>query len=447
LTFNDLNLSTPLLNALNDLGYTTPTPIQEQAFSVIMSGRDVVGLAQTGTGKTFAYLLPLLRQLKYSEQRHPRILIIVPTRELVLQVLSEIDKLTKYFTVRREGVFGASNIKTQKQLVYNGIDVLVATPGRLVDLSMSGVLRLKSIQKLVIDEVDVMFNLGFRTQITDFIESLPSKHQNLLFSATMTDDVEELITGFFNDPQKIEISQRNKPVEKIEQWAYIVPNFYTKFNLLELLLNTNNNLRKVLIYVRNKKAADLLFALMEKNFPDEVGIIHSNKSANTRLNELKRFNAGFHRVLISTDNIARGLDFQDVTHVVNFDMPTKPEHYIHRIGRTGRAGKDGAAFSFVTEAEQVLLTSIQEHMGINLKLEELPENLEFSNLLTEEELNAQMTFDKDYLKSEPKKKTAGAFHEKKEKNRKVNLGSPSRRNPLRAKPTKKYGRKKQRLKK
>ena len=447
MTFNDLNLNTPLLNALSDLGYETPTPIQEQAFSVIMSGRDVVGIAKTGTGKTFAYLLPLLRQLSYSEQKHPRILIIVPTRELVVQVLAEIDKLTKYINVRREGVFGGANIKTQKQLVYDGIDILVATPGRLVDMVFSGVLRMKSIQKLVIDEVDVMFNLGFRTQIIDFVESLPSKHQSLLFSATITDEVENLITNFFNEPYKIEISPRGEPVAKIEQLVYEVPNFYTKYNLLELLLNTNNALRKVLVYARNKKAADLLFALMEKDFANEVGIIHSNKSANTRLNELKRFNAGFHRVLITTDNISRGLDFQDVTHVVNFDLPEKPEHYIHRIGRTGRAGKNGTAISFATEIEKVNLVRIEEHMKVPLTVVALPAELVISTLLTEDEHNALMTYDKDYLKTETKKKPTGAFHEKKEKNMKVNLGSPSRRNPLRAKPTKKYGRKKQRPKK
>jgi ATP-dependent RNA helicase RhlE len=276
---------------------------------------------------------------------------------------------------------------------------------------------------------------------------LPEKRQNLLFSATMTEDVETVITNFFEEPQLIEVTPRSKPVEKIAQWAYMVPNFYTKVNLLELLLNRDNSLRKVLVYVRNKTAADLLFSLLDNIYPEEVGVIHSNKSANTRKNELKRFNDGFHRVLVTTDNISRGLDFQDITHVINFDLPNKPEHYIHRIGRTGRAGKDGASFSFITEAEQTFLATIEEHMTISIPMEELPVELEISNKLTEDELNAQMTYDKDYLQTKAKAKPTGAFHEKKEKNRKVNLGSPSRRNPLRAKPTKKYGRKKTKLKK
>ncbi|HSH68061.1 MAG TPA: DEAD/DEAH box helicase, partial [Bacteroidia bacterium] len=220
MTFEELNLSKPLLNALNDLEYIHPTPIQQQAFSIIMSGKDLVGIAQTGTGKTFAYLLPLLRQLTYSEQRHPRILIVVPTRELVLQIIEEIKKLSTYMQVRYLGVYGGTNINTQKQLVYNGIDILVATPGRLVDLALTGILRLKSIQKLVIDEVDQLFSLGFRQQLNSFLETIPHKHQNLMFSATLTQEVEELISSYFHEPYKIEITPHGTPLERIVQKVY-----------------------------------------------------------------------------------------------------------------------------------------------------------------------------------------------------------------------------------
>lgn len=236
MTFQELNLNTPLLNALNDLGFENPTPIQELVYPAVMSGRDSVGIAQTGTGKTFAYLLPILRQLKYSDQKHARILIVVPTRELVLQVVGEIEKLAKYMTVRVIGVYGGTNINTQKQLVYNGMDIIVATPGRLVDLVMTGVLRLKSIQKLVIDEVDEMLNLGFRPQLMSFMDSLPVRRQNLMFSATLTEDVAAMIDSYFYDPETIEIQNQGTPLEQISQYYYAVPNFYTKISLLENLL-------------------------------------------------------------------------------------------------------------------------------------------------------------------------------------------------------------------
>jgi len=266
--FEDLNLNKPLLLALNDLEYTNPTPIQEKVFPLIMDGRDVLGIAQTGTGKTFAYLLPILRQLKFSEQKHPRILILVPTRELVLQVVAETNKLTTHMSVRVGGVYGGTNINTQKQMVYNGIDILVATPGRLVDLALSGALRLNLIQKLVIDEAEEMFNLGFRTQLKNVLELLPLKRQNLLFSATMMKDIENIISDFFITPQKIEIAAHGTPLEQITQIAYYVPNYYTKVNLLENLILSNNELNKVLVFCESRKLADRLYDQIKEKFPE-----------------------------------------------------------------------------------------------------------------------------------------------------------------------------------
>ena len=225
MTFDELNLNKSLLSALDDLGYVYPTPIQKKAFSVIMSGKDLVAIAQTGTGKTFGYLLPLLRQLKYTEQKHPSILIVVPTRELVLQIVGEIAKLSTYMNIRYQGVYGGTNINTQKQLVYNGLDILVATPGRLVDLVHTGILRLKNIQKLVIDEVDQMLSLGFRQQLISFLETLPIKRQNLMFSATISEEVGKLIAKYFNDPFNIEIAAHGTPLNKIIQKGYYVQNF------------------------------------------------------------------------------------------------------------------------------------------------------------------------------------------------------------------------------
>ncbi|MDQ3048010.1 MAG: DEAD/DEAH box helicase [Bacteroidota bacterium] len=435
MTFEELNLTKPLLRALDDLEYFHPTPIQEKAFPVIMSGKDVVGIAQTGTGKTFAYLLPLLRQLSYSEQRHPRILIVVPTRELVLQIVEEIKKLSTYMNIRFQGVYGGTNINTQKQLVYNGVDILVATPGRLVDLALTSVLRLKDIQKLVIDEVDQLFSLGFRQQLNSFLETLPGKRQNLMFSATMTEEVENLIKTYFHEPFKIEIAPHGTPLDQISQKAYHVPNFNTKVNLLESLLNSEEDLSKVLVFVDNKKSADSLFELLEKKIPGNLGVIHSRKSQNHRINTLKLFKNGTHRVLIATDIAARGLDISDVSHVINFDIPAIPENYIHRIGRTGRANKAGAAISFINEVEQEYQVAIETLMNKAIEYETLPEDVKISTVFNDDEL--PMLKDKNKNKKAPKKHTGGAaFHEKSELNKKVNLGGPGRREKLKGKDAK-----------
>jgi ATP-dependent RNA helicase RhlE len=432
-TFQELNLNTPLLNALNDLGFTNPTPIQEKVYPVVMSGRDAVGIAQTGTGKTFAYLIPILRQLKYSDSKHPRILVVVPTRELVLQVVGEVEKLSGYMNVRVIGVYGGTNINTQKQMVFNGMDILVATPGRLVDLVMTGVLRMKSIQKLVIDEVDEMLNLGFRPQLMSFMDSLPQRRQNLMFSATLTDEVALLIESYFYEPITIEIENQRTPLEQITQYYYAVPNFFTKINLLENLLSNVSEFEKVLIFVASKQLADRIFDLINPLFPEQVGVLHSNKSQNLRINSLERFKNGTFRILIATDLASRGLDIADISHVVNFDVPDVPEDYIHRIGRTGRAEKAGIAITFVNDPEMKFLSEIGKFMNRSIIEKSLPEGLEISDTYTDEE--RPVLFDKDYLgKPGAIIDSLGAFHEKKEKNKKVNLGGPGERKPRKNKP-------------
>ncbi len=429
MTFEELNINTPLLKALADLEYVYPTPIQEKAFPVIMSGKNVIGIAQTGTGKTFAYLLPLLRQLKFSDQKDPRILILAPTRELVIQIVNEINKLTTYTQLRTAGIYGGTNINTQKQLIYNGLDILVATPGRLIDLAFTGILRLKNIQKLVIDEVDEMFSLGFRAQLINLIELLPIKRQNLMFSATLTQDVETFITNSIPIPYKIEIAPHGTPIDKIIQKAYHVQNFLTKVNLLKLLLTENNEIIKALIFVNKKKLGDRLFEQIDAVFHNQFGIIHSNKSHNKRLSTLKKFQEGAHRFLIATDIIARGMDITDVTHVINFEMPEIPGDYIHRIGRTGRADKPGISISFVNQSEQVFQNEIEQMMKKKISLFSLPQNLVISNIYSEDE-RPTSSFDKINRHRTPSKKyVQAAFHEKKEKNKKVNLGGPGKRNP------------------
>ncbi len=435
--FHQLNLNKPLLNALDDMEFSKATPIQEKAFPVIMSGRDVVGIAQTGTGKTLAYLLPILRQLSYSDQQHPRVLILVPTRELVLQVMEEAQKLTTYMSARIDGAYGGTNINTQSQRIYQGLDVLVATPGRLFDLVMRGTLRLKNIQKLVIDEVDEMLSLGFRPQLNSILELLPEKRQNLMFSATLEDDVEMLIRDFFRNPVWIDVEYRGTPLTQITQKLYIVPNFATRFNLLSELLMEEEEFDKVLVFAPSKKMADKLFNKLTHKFPGQLGVIHSNKSQNQRINTLEDFKKGEIRILLSTDLVARGVDIFEVSHVINFGLPEIAGAYIHRIGRTGRADKKGIAISMATPSEENKLREIEEYMGKTIPVEDLPEDLTISTAIDIEDEDERPAGDKAYLKPIKMNKGGSAFHEKKQKNLKVNLGGPGRKKRMALKKGKK----------
>ncbi len=418
-SFQNLNLSNQLYSAIDELGFHTPTPIQKETFSIILSGKDLVGIAQTGTGKTLAYLLPLLQPLKYSENINPRILILVPTRELVVQVVEEVKKLSKYQNVRVLGVYGGTNINTQKQKVAQGTDILVATPGRLYDLAISGVLQLKAVKKLVIDEVDVMLDLGFRYQLTNIFELLPSRRQNIMFSATMTDEVDALIDDFFISPVKISIAVSGTRLDNIDQYSYNVPNFYTKVNLLKHLLRDKSEYKKVLVFVSNKKNADKLYELLEDDYGSQMGIIHSNKSQNYRLRSVQQFENGDNRILIATDVMARGIDIDSISHVINFDTPGFPENYMHRIGRTGRAEQAGSSILFCTEKETSDKKSIETLMQYSIPNIELPEVVEISKELISEERPRIIESTNRNLKKITEEK---AFHEKKDKNKKTNQG-------------------------
>jgi len=419
ITFDSLNLNTPLLTALDEMGYTHPTVIQHRVYPIVMSGKDVCGIAQTGTGKTFAYLLPCLRQWKFSKIKDPQIMIIVPTRELVAQVVEAVKALTPYMSLVVTGVYGGVNINTQKLEVEKGVDVLVATPGRLYDLAMTGAFKTKMIKRLVIDEVDEMLNLGFRTQLKNILDLLPPKRQNLLFSATITEEVSLLMTTYFNDPVMVEAAPTGTPLENIIQTAYNVPNFYTKVNLLELLLTEDDSMTKVLVFAATKQLADQLYEQLETKFPGTAGVIHSNKEQNHRFNTVKQFKEGVYRFIIATDIVARGIDIAEVTHVINFDTPDVPENYIHRIGRTGRFDKKGIAITFITEKEKPVQAAIEGLMKMEIPITALPANLIISDELTEEEKP------KVYMKiiqvKLPNKEDVGpAFHPKSAKNSKVN---------------------------
>ncbi len=418
MTFQDFNLSKFVNNALLELGYTEPTTIQQKAFPAIASGKDVVGIAQTGTGKTLAYLLPFMQRWKFSKEREPQLLIVVPTRELVVQVVEALQALAKYTSLEVVGVYGGTNIKTQAAELKKGQDAIVGTPGRLMDLMLNGSLKPKTIKTLVIDEVDEMLDLGFRQQLINLINLLPIKRQNLLFSATMTEEVDGLINDFFDTPLRIEAAPTGTPLSNIDQHLYQVPNFNTKVNLLGYLLYNSPEMRKVMVFCASRKMADLLFERLDEQFKDQLGVIHSNKAQNNRFATVRAFHEGKMRVLIATDIVARGLDVSEVSHVINFDTPEVPEHYIHRIGRTGRADKRGIALTFCTEAEQENLEGIEALMQYQVPVLPLPEDLTISDILTEDELPKVVM---KHIDLAPKKPTGGlAFHEKLPKNQKTN---------------------------
>ncbi len=430
-TFADFDLPEKILDVLADLELFEPTPIQEKSFKPILSGRDIMGIAQTGTGKTLAYLLPVLKMWKYNKSGNPTVLVLVPTRELVVQVSEIVENLTQHLSARVIGIYGGKNINTQKLLFKDGCDILVGTPGRVMDLAIDNAISLKEVQKLIIDEFDEMLNLGFRPQLTHIFEMMKTKRQNILFSATMTEAVDDMLEEYFANPIEISLAKSGTPLEKIEQTGYRVVNFNTKINLLKYLLETNDDMSKVLIFTNNKRHADLLFTKIDEFFPEDFDIIHSNKSQNYRLKAMKKFEDEEIRGLITTDVMARGLDISNITHVINFEISEVPEQYIHRIGRTGRADKDGKSLAFITEKEEPLLLEIEVLMDKEITLLPFPEEVKINpqKIASEqEEVKMKNAHTVKIIEG------GGAFHEKKDKNRKINLGGPHKRNPPKNKP-------------
>ena len=383
-SFNEFKIKKQLINALDELSITEPTPIQKASYSPILSGNDFVGIAQTGTGKTIAYILPILQNLNFSDQPHPRVLILAPTRELVIQIVEQVENLTKYINVRVIGVYGGSNnIKRQKIAVSEGVDIIIGTPRRLYDLSISNVLKLKLIKKLVIDEVDIMLDFGYKTQLKNIFELLPSKRQNILFSATMTEYVDNLTSEFLINPLKKTIALSGTPLDNIQQECYQIPNFYSKVNLLEHLLENDADLSKVLIFVATKADADRLYEILSTN--NEVSVIHAKKEQNYRTKSIDKFEKGISRILIATDVISRGIDMEKISCVISFNTPIYPENYIHRIGRTARAGQSGKSILFFNEDENPLKKDIEKLMNFEIPQQELPIEVEISTQLTLEE--------------------------------------------------------------
>jgi ATP-dependent RNA helicase RhlE len=436
--FEEFKLNKAVQNSLDDLGIHDATLIQERVFPIVMSGRDVCGIAQTGTGKTFAYLLPCMQMWKFDKEKNPQILVLVPTRELVKQVVDAIESLATYLSITAVGVYGGVNINTQRLALGKGADILVATPGRLYDLLLDGAFKTKNIKKLVIDEMDEMLNLGFRTQIKNILDLLPEKRQNLLFSATITEDVTAIINEYFASPEMVEAAPTGTPLKNIKQQGYCVPNYNTKKNLLQLVLVGDSTMTKVLVFAGTKKIADDLYENLLPAYGEKLGLIHSNKEQNHRFNTVNNFKNGDCSILIATDIVARGIDVSEVTHVINFDIPDVPENYMHRIGRTGRANKNGIAITLFSEFELQKVVAIEELMDLKLPLNELPAELIFSTELIDDEMPKVKM--KTVLVKMPKKELVGpSFHEKSAKNSKTNF-VVSRKDRMMAK----YGKKKTR---
>jgi ATP-dependent RNA helicase RhlE len=420
MTFRDLNLKKQLWSALDDLGYKVPTTIQAASFNVMMSGKDTIGIAQTGTGKTLAYLLPCLCMWEFSKEPHPQILIIVPTRELVVQVVREIEKLTTHMNVAVSGVYGGANMSTQAKMVLQGLDILVGTPGRIRDLAASGSLQLKHAKKVVIDEVDETLSLGFRPQLLQIFEFLPAKRQHMVFSATLSEEVSQFLDDYLIMPARVEAARAGLPLSKIDQTGYRVPNFLSKVTLLRNLIEQTGVNSKILVFVSSRTLADLLFDEIEASFIDKIGVIHSNKSQNSRFDTVRDFQTGDIRILIATDLIARGIDVTDVSHVINFDIPESPENYIHRIGRTGRADNNGIAITFVSEKDESILLAIQEFMQQHILFKEVPDDVVFVKDILEFE-KPKISIPEKSIKLPQRENKGASFHEKKAKNKKVNV--------------------------
>lgn len=372
--FTSLGLSDPLLRAIADAGYSTPSPIQAQAIPAVLEGNDVLAAAQTGTGKTAGFTLPILHRLSqktYSENRPIRALILTPTRELAAQIGESVNKYGTHLhpRLRSEVVFGGVKINPQISRLKGGVDILVATPGRLLDLINQHVVKLNQVETLILDEADRMLDMGFIRGIRKIIGFLPKKRQNLLFSATFSADIRKLTTGLLVNPIKIEVAARNTAAELVDQVAYLVDKT-DKTKLLCHLIK-EHDWRQVLVFTTTKHGANRLTEKLNK-VNINAAAIHGNKSQGARTKALAGFKANQLRVLVATDVAARGIDINLLPHVVNFELPRVPEDYVHRIGRTGRAGEEGEAISLVSHDEYKALLQVEKLIGKEIKREQIP---------------------------------------------------------------------------
>jgi ATP-dependent RNA helicase RhlE len=370
MSFNDLGLMPELSRAVAEKGYLTPTPVQAAAIPAVLAGRDVLAGAQTGTGKTAAFVLPILNNLATARERTPRALVLTPTRELAAQVAASAEDYGRFLTLRTVVIFGGVSEKPQIEALRRGCDLLVATPGRLLDLAEQGVLDLSAVRCCVLDEADRMLDMGFLPAIRRILRLLPRERQNLLFSATYADEIRALAARLLRDPVSIEVAARNATPERVEQYAYRVPPEHKRHLLAHLI--TGGAWQQVLVFTRTKHGANRLTQqLLAAGIA--AAAIHGNKSQAARVRALADFKAGRVTALIATEVAARGLDIKELPYVVNYELPNVPEDYVHRIGRTARAGSSGAAVSLVAPGELPLLRAIEQVLKRPLPVSALPQ--------------------------------------------------------------------------
>jgi ATP-dependent RNA helicase RhlE len=373
MTFKELHLIDPILRALEDEGYTTPTPVQAQAIPSILLQKDLLGCAQTGTGKTAAFAIPMLQLMHVDIQeiqkgKMPiRALILTPTRELAIQIDESFKAYGKYLHLKTTVIFGGVPQGAQVTQLQRGVDVLIATPGRLLDLIGQGFIKLDRIKFFVLDEADRMLDMGFVQDVRKVIKLLPAKKQTLFFSATMPHEIQDLADSLLHEPVKVEVTPVATTAETIEQYVYMVEK-QNKRNLLQFILK-DANIKTALVFTRTKHGADKVVKdLLKMNITAEA--IHGNKSQNARQKALSNFKNKVTRVLVATDIAARGIDIDDLTHVINYELPNVPETYVHRIGRTGRAGANGVSFSFCDEEEIAFLRDIHKLIKQTIPLQD-----------------------------------------------------------------------------
>ena len=413
--FEIFKLNKQIQNAVAEKGFKQPTPIQQKAIPQILAGQEVIGIAQTGTGKTAAYLLPLIKMLSHAQGIQPRALIIVPTRELAAQVAASFRDFAKYTDLRFGVAIGATGAKKQIEEIEKGIDVIIATPGRLLDLYSGGYLVLKKVEYFILDEAERLMDISFINQLYSLLEVLPRKRKHYLFSATMSELVKKIAGDFIEFPQIIHIEPNQKIASGVTQEVFLVPNFKTKINLLRYFLK-HAEFSKLIVFCKSKAIANNVYKYISETLGSGfVQLVHGNKTQQSRINAVSQFAATDARMLVTTDVAARGIDIANVSHVINFDLPIIYEDYIHRIGRTGRALQTGHAISFVNDADVYHLKKIEKLIKQTIPVSEIPPTVFVEKTGFEEQ--QLMAREIDFQKRKENPEFTGAFHQKKNSNK------------------------------
>jgi len=410
-SFDDFKLNKQILQAVCNCGYAIPTPIQVKAIPLILNGHNVLGISQTGTGKTAAYVLPLLMKLKCTNNDNPRALILVPSKELAMQIAACIKNLSKYTDLQVVCLYGGLGTKAQLEQLNKGKDIVVSTPGALLNTHKANKISLRSIKTFILDEADKMFDMGFWPQIKNILELLPCKKQNLLFSATMSKNVLVMTEDFLEFPEKAIISPQATAANTINQLIYYVPNISTKANLLIHILTNEIDFSKVIIFANTRYSATSVAKHLQRKNISNVGVLHANKCQNTRINTVNSFTNGNLKILVTTDVFSRGIDIDCISHVINFEVPLVYSEYVHRIGRTGRANNAGCSITLCTEAEKYHIKNIEKLISQKIDVLPFPNIVEVVESSAEEKKATARLLDFQRQKIDPTYK--GAFHRKK----------------------------------